>query len=113
VVPAPRTRHPFGLSQRLLTLPLDDVPLDLPQDGAVLASVEVLDDRVRMVVVLERLARGEIEPAPAPLRTPESADSITRGMSRLLRSIFRLTKPMEAAGIEPASVVASTERLQA
>jgi len=40
------------------------VLLDLTQNRAGLAWVEVLDDRVR-VVVLVRLGRGEIEPAPA------------------------------------------------
>jgi hypothetical protein len=51
---------------RLLPLPFDHMPLDLPQHGAVLAPVEVVDDRVRVIVVVESLARGEIEPAPAP-----------------------------------------------
>jgi hypothetical protein len=32
----------------LLLLPLDDVPLDLAQDGGVLGPVEVFDDRVRV-----------------------------------------------------------------
>jgi hypothetical protein len=50
---------------RLLPLPLDHVALDLPQDRAVIAPVEILHDRLRMVVVVERQARREVEPAAA------------------------------------------------
>ena len=67
MVSAPRLGDPLGLLGRLLTLPVAYVPLNLAQDSSVLAPVEVLEDRVRVVVVVERLAQ-------------ESADSITRGM---------------------------------
>jgi hypothetical protein len=60
---APRLGNPLGLLRRLLPLPLDHVSLDLAKDRCVLAPIEVLDDRVRMVVVVERLAGREIEPA--------------------------------------------------
>jgi hypothetical protein len=65
MLPAASLSDPLGLLGRLLALPLDDVPLDLAQDGAVLAPVKVLDDRVGMVVVVQRLARREIEPTAA------------------------------------------------
>jgi hypothetical protein len=66
VVPPSRGRNPLGLLGRLLLLPLDHVPLDLAEDRPVFAPVEVLDDRVRMVVVVERLARGELVAAAPP-----------------------------------------------
>ena len=58
-------RDPFGLFGSPLLFPLDHVALDPPQHRTVLTPVEVLDDRVRVVVVVKRLAWREIEPAPA------------------------------------------------
>jgi len=64
MAPAPRDSNPLGLLRRSLVLPLDHVSLDLPQHCAKFAPVEVFDDPVRVVVVVQRLARREIEPAP-------------------------------------------------
>jgi hypothetical protein len=80
MLPAPSLGDPLGLFRRLLALPLNDVALDLARNGPVLAPVEVLDYRVRVVVVVERPARREIEPAAARVSEARSAFSIARGM---------------------------------
>jgi hypothetical protein len=93
---------PFGLLGRLLALPFDHVALNLPKDSAVVAPIEVLHDRVRMIVVVERLARREIEPAAAGA---SDAGFRTFDYSRdgAIVAIFCLKPEVEAAGIEPAS----------
>ena len=105
---APKTRaEPFGLLRSLLLLPLDEVPLDLAEHSAVLAAVELFGDRVGVVVLVEGLARRELD-AAAPSRRNRIAIRRFPGFDYLryvsiVTIHFWLEPTMEAAGIEPAS----------
>jgi hypothetical protein len=94
---------PFGLLGRLLALPFDHVALNLPKDSAVVAPIEVLHDRVRMIVVVERLARREIEPAAAGVSDAGFPVFDYLRDVAIVAIIFGLKPEVEAAGIEPAS----------
>jgi hypothetical protein len=100
---APRLRHPLRLPRRLLALPFDHMPLDFAENRPILSPVEVLDDRVRMIVVVERLARREIEPAAAGVSDAGFPVFDYLRDVAIVAIIFGLKPEVEAAGIEPAS----------
>ena len=105
--------HPLGLIRVLLTLPVANVSVDLPEHGVVLALLEVLEERADVGVVVERVPSGQLEPAPR-----RASNRLIAGFDYPQNRVFRvsqfgLTMRVEAAGIEPASAAAPAEHLQA
>ena len=109
----PLPANPLRLLRRLLPLPLANVPLDLAEHTDLVPLVEVLKDLRRVLVLMPRQLRRELEPAArrASNRLFAGFDYPQNRSFRLVQ--FGLTMRMEAAGIEPASAAAPAERLQA